>query len=407
MHVKFIARGTGSARAAGDYLLGDRDAAGKPRDGVEVRRGDPDLVAAVADSLEFKHKYTSGVIAWAPEDRPTDAQIEAVLDKFEKTAWAGLEPDRYAWTAVEHREHGGGVHVHVLAARCDLETGKSLNIAPPGWQKTFGPLRDGFNHEHGWSRPDDPARARAQQPGHRALIDAANLRAGLAVEADPRELVSDYLLQRVEHGVVRERADVVAALKEAGLDVPRQGSDYVTAHDPETGKRWRLKGALYEHDCDLAARLRQKWETDRREIEETAAAELRRLGESLSSAASSAQRSIDADMAAWTGRTRALLMRAWLLPAAAGLSLFLIMCGGSWGTMRWLSMRIESQLQTLAILNVDIEQARQTLAELHRTTWRVELREIDGDRFVVLPAGSLERPPWTVGGQPAVKLSSE
>ena len=101
MHVKFIARGTGSAGAAVDYLLGERDAAGELRDGVEVRRGDPHAVAAVADALEFEHKYTSGVIAWAPEDRPTDAQIEAVLDKFEKTAWAGLEPDRYAWTAVE------------------------------------------------------------------------------------------------------------------------------------------------------------------------------------------------------------------------------------------------------------------------------------------------------------------
>ena len=131
---------------------------------VEVRRGGPDHVAAVAHSLELEHKYTSGVIAWAPEDQPTDAQIEAVLDKFEQTAWAGLEPDRYAWTAVEHRERRGGVHVHVLAARCDLETGKSLNIAPPGWQQTFGPLRDAFNHEHGWSQPDDPARARTQQP---------------------------------------------------------------------------------------------------------------------------------------------------------------------------------------------------------------------------------------------------
>ena len=160
MHVKFIARGTGSARAAVDYLLGERDAAGQTcarasRSAAAI----PDVVAAIADSLEFEHKYTSGVIAWAPEDRPTDAQIDAVLDKFEQTAWAGLEPDRYAWTAVEHRERGGGVHVHVLAARCDLETGKSLNIAPPGWQKTFGPLRDAFNHEHGWSRPDDPARA--------------------------------------------------------------------------------------------------------------------------------------------------------------------------------------------------------------------------------------------------------
>ena len=39
MHVKFIARGRGSARAAAQYLLGERDAAGKLRDGVEVRPG--------------------------------------------------------------------------------------------------------------------------------------------------------------------------------------------------------------------------------------------------------------------------------------------------------------------------------------------------------------------------------
>ncbi len=158
MHVKFLAHGTGSARNAANYLLGERDAAGKPREGVEVLRGDPNEVADVADTLEFEHRYTSGVIAWAPEDQPTDEQIGAVPDAFEDTAWAGLEPDRYAWAAVLHRERGGGAHVHVLAARCDLETGRSLNIAPPGWEKTFGPLRDAFNHEHGWARPDDPAR---------------------------------------------------------------------------------------------------------------------------------------------------------------------------------------------------------------------------------------------------------
>ena len=158
---------------------------------------------------------------------------------------------------------------------------------------------------------------------------------------------------------------------------------------------------------DLAARLRRKLETDRREIEQTATAELQRLGASLSSAASSAQRSIDADMAAWMERTRAVLTRAWLLPAAAGLSLFLVICAGSWGTMRWLSMRIERQLEMLVLLDLDIEQARETLTQLEMTTWRVELREIDGDRFVVLPPGSLEHPPWRVGGRPAVKLSSE
>ena len=51
----------------------------------EVLRGDPHQVAAVADALPFEHKYTSGVIAWAPEDQPTDEQIGAVVDAFEKS----------------------------------------------------------------------------------------------------------------------------------------------------------------------------------------------------------------------------------------------------------------------------------------------------------------------------------
>ena len=236
MHIKFLARGTGSARDAADYLLGERDATGQPREAVEVLRGNPDMVAAMADSLDFEHRYTSGVIEWAPEDQPTDEQIETVLDAFEETAWAGLEPDRYAWAAVLHRDRGGGAHVHVLAARCDLETGRSLNIAPPGWQRTFDPLRDAFNHEHGWSRPDDPQRARVQHPGQRAYVEAARLRTGLGLEPEPRDLIRDYLLQRVEHGTVRNRADVVAALREAGLEVPRQGKGYLTALDPEAGR---------------------------------------------------------------------------------------------------------------------------------------------------------------------------
>ncbi len=64
----------------------------------------------MADTLDFERKYRSAVIAWAPEDKPSDEQIEAVLDEFEKTAWAGLEQDRYAWAAVLLRKRGGGVH---------------------------------------------------------------------------------------------------------------------------------------------------------------------------------------------------------------------------------------------------------------------------------------------------------
>ena len=158
---------------------------------------------------------------------------------------------------------------------------------------------------------------------------------------------------------------------------------------------------------DLTSRLRSRLETDRNQIEETAARELKQLGESLSAVRSDALRSIEADTAEASVRMRAMLLRAWLRPLVVGLSLFLGFSGGSWATMHWLWRSIEVRIEAMATLNRQIEQARWTLAEIEETTWGVTLREIEGDRFVVLPSGTLDNPPWTVRGRPAVKLSRE
>ena len=99
------------------------------------------MVAAIADSLEFEHKYTSGVIAWSPDDGPTDEQIEAVLDEFETTAWAGLEPDHCAWTAVEHR---GAIDRGLQDARRDVERALELmrlHGRQRGTDREYGPSR--------------------------------------------------------------------------------------------------------------------------------------------------------------------------------------------------------------------------------------------------------------------------
>ena len=158
---------------------------------------------------------------------------------------------------------------------------------------------------------------------------------------------------------------------------------------------------------DLTARVRNRLATDRRQIEETAASEQRRLGENLRAVANGALRTIGSDTEASVARMRAMLLNAWLRPLIVGLSLFIGFSGGSWGLMHWLSASIQSQIETLAMLEVRIDQARETLAEIEDTTWGVTLRAIDGERFLVLPDGALEDPPWTVGGRPALKLSSE
>ena len=156
---------------------------------------------------------------------------------------------------------------------------------------------------------------------------------------------------------------------------------------------------------DLTTRLRRRLETESQQIEKTAASELRWLGESLSVVVNDALRTIEADTAAAVGRLSALSLRAWILPLVVGVSLSLGISGGSWATMRWLWTSIEARIEALAALNVDIRNARETLAEIEETTWGVTLREIDGERYVVLPAGALDYLPWTVGGQPAVRLS--
>ena len=75
--------------------------------------------------------------------------------------------------------------------------------------------------------------------------------------------------------------------------------------------------------------------------------------------------------------------------------------------MHWLWTRIQARIETAALLDVDIEEAGRTLAQLETDTWGIALREIEGERFVVLPTGTLDDPPWTVRGRPAVKLSRE
>ena len=158
---------------------------------------------------------------------------------------------------------------------------------------------------------------------------------------------------------------------------------------------------------DLTSRLRSRLEADRRRIEDEAARELARLGESLSAVASGALRSIEADTVEATGRMRELLMKAWLRPLVVGMSLFLGICGGSWATMHWLSRSIHDRIETLDELDTRTEWARAMMTEIEETTWGVELMEISGDRYVSLPADTPIRPAITMNGRPYLKLSRE
>ncbi|MBA1159436.1 relaxase/mobilization nuclease domain-containing protein, partial [Microvirga sp. Marseille-Q2068] len=232
MLIKFFARGTGSGRGPVEYVTKGE---GRETAPPVVLRGTPERTCELIDGIARQWRYTSGVISFAAEDAPSAADQRQVMDEFECTAFAGLEEDQYdiLWVRHQHTE-GSRVELHFVVPRVELSTGKALNIAPPGWQRLYDPLRDALNWEKGWARPDDPERAREAVPVRERPERLAD-----------REAITGYLSERIVAGDVQDRAGIVRALEEAGLEVTRQGREYVSVKDRETGEKWRLKGAIY------------------------------------------------------------------------------------------------------------------------------------------------------------------
>ena len=159
---------------------------------------------------------------------------------------------------------------------------------------------------------------------------------------------------------------------------------------------------------DLQARLQKRAEQDRQEIEALTQSELKKLADNLRQSVQDEMYIIVRDIKDHTRRMNAALWRPWLRSVAVGVCLFLGILAGSWGLTRWLSNNIQNLIETKAVFQVEIEEQRRTVERLKETTWGVVLHEgEEGRKFVVLPKGTLDYPPWTVGGRPAVPLSSE
>jgi len=284
MLTKFFARGTGRGKTPVDYVLDKTDSQGIERKpSPELLRGNPTEITRLIDNLDFQHKYTSGVLSFAPEDAPTDEQQKELMDDFERFAFAGLDKDQYSILWVRHTHTSGGrVELHFISPRVELTTGKSLNIAPPNWQNYFSPWQSCWNLKHNWARPDDPLRARPYSPHFEALVTKQKERAngdGLKTLSgnNLRTYVTEELIMpEIKKGNIHNREDIVNELKKAGLEINRQGNDYITIYHPEVKKKVRLKGGIYHKSwqveqkkkAETKAQLKEKFEEDLKRVRE-------------------------------------------------------------------------------------------------------------------------------------------
>ncbi len=271
MHIKFLDHGKGSAAHASAYVLDELDHLGNVRAGVEVLRGDATTFNAVCEANPHLWKYTSGVIAWSKEDNPTNEQIQDVLNNFEKHAFSGLYPSQYHLFAVLHTDDDGSKHIHVLAPRLDIQSGKSLNIAPPGHEKHFDSLRDYFNTKYQWSRPDDLLLMQTtQEPNHIAKLNAQakNILISQDLETLTKKqfckTVDNYVKTLLKTQTAENRADIVECIKQVkGVECIKQGKDFLTV-TLTNGKKHRLKGDFYNEQFEIglySERLRAEAES--------------------------------------------------------------------------------------------------------------------------------------------------
>lgn len=253
MLIKFFPNGKGAGAGPVSYLVaervlaydGNRDliryAYGKPlmvtRDPLpEVLRGDPNRTEALIDASRHQWTYRAGVISFAAQDAPSEAQQAEVMDVFEKLAFAGLDGEQYDMLWVRH-SHEDRVELHFCTPRLELTTGRSLNIAPSGYQDVYDSLRDLMNQCHGWADPMDLERTQEV----RDTIEAPT-------RAQGRDELHAWILDQISMGLIEDRASMLDALADAGFDLPRVGKAYLTVQDPETGERWRLKGEIFHED---------------------------------------------------------------------------------------------------------------------------------------------------------------
>ncbi|MDR2819173.1 MAG: relaxase/mobilization nuclease domain-containing protein [Desulfovibrio sp.] len=250
MIMKVFPHGLGEGDKPTRYLV-RMDYPGREEKPPEVLRGDPGITRALIDSIDRRWKFTSGVLAWHPDDKVSPEKEEEVMDAFERVAFAGLEPDQRNILWVRHN-HAGHHELHFVIPRLELSSGKAFNACPPGWQKDFDVFRDLFNWREQWARPDDPARERENPPKKADLFKARLERWGKEVKESgydkAREAIHAYLKEKIVQGLVSDRAGILAALKEAGLSINRAGKDYISVKDPESGKKLRFKGSIYREN---------------------------------------------------------------------------------------------------------------------------------------------------------------
>jgi len=247
MLVKFHARGKGGGSGPVDYLLGKN----RDREQATVIRGNPEQTRELIDSLDFKTKYTSGVLSFEESDIP-EHQKQELMNELERHLMSGLDRDQYDCLWVQHQDKDR-LELNFVIPNVELLSNKRLQ---PYYDKIDRARNDAFqtwvNGKYDFADPNDPSRRRTMSYAH----DLPNEHKNVA------EHITSGLLAITQAGEISNRDDIIKSLEDNGFTVARKTKNSISIAVPGHAKNIRLKGAIYEQDFRPSQSLRAEIEAN-------------------------------------------------------------------------------------------------------------------------------------------------
>lgn len=253
MMVRVFNTGTGSAKSAINYLMGKNDHTGQPRSvPPELLHGSPSLFQLVSNGTTRKHKYVSGAISFRDTEKPDAAQIQKIMDAFKASFLPGLKDcDNYADAWIAHRDKGN-LELHFVVAGTEMQTGRQLNIHPPGKRNIehFQAFTQVINHAMGYNQvTPDPLKV--------ALSEfEAKSQAGKK-SRKIKTLLAKELHSHIVSGKITDRDELITHLEDNYGEVTRVGKDYISIRLPGSAKAKRLMGPLFQEGADYPQLVEQ------------------------------------------------------------------------------------------------------------------------------------------------------
>lgn len=249
MIVSTFKTGKGKSKGPLNYLLGN-DKDNKPRNPKpEIIKGDRKLTEILIDSNHRQYKYTSGAIAFRDNEKPTEEQLEKIIDAFEKSFTPGLE-ERVPLLWVKHQDKGN-TELHFICPMQDARTGKQFNICPPGenFKQMYRDFQSLINDKYGWEQVRGNMLKAQMTELDKAQPDNSNNKM--------KEFLSKKIEEKVKKGELNNRSHLIDFLKNLGFEITRHAKDYISVKHHKAKKATQLKGPAFEDNANYQDLLKQ------------------------------------------------------------------------------------------------------------------------------------------------------